>query len=188
MADNKSVYVGNLNYKTDTTTLGTEFGKFGKVIKARIITYRFRGNITSRGFGFVDFETAEAAKKAIDECQKTPLIIDDRTLKVVASRPPVKRERTTAFLGGITQSTTQEQIKAAFPTGKTVSIHPPRGDKRGFAFVNFENEAALMTAIKNTREIKIGDAAIQVRIARPLIRRPFRRGYRRATKANPAKE
>ncbi|EAY11672.1 RNA-binding protein, putative [Trichomonas vaginalis G3] len=189
MSDNKTVFVGNLNYKTQPAQMGPAFEKFGKVAKARVITRRFRGQIISRGFGFVEFENAADAAKAIAECEKTKLVIDEREVKVVASKPPVKKPRLTAFLGGVLDSTTEEQIRAIFPTAKEVSIHPPNNNRRGFAFVKFETEDALMAAIKNLRETKIGEATVVIRIAHPQFRRPSTRRYRRApAKTNPVSE
>ena len=61
---NKKLYVGNLPFDAQESTLTELFGANGTVAKAQIITDRETGR--SRGFGFVEFENAEDAQKAID--------------------------------------------------------------------------------------------------------------------------
>lgn len=57
------LFVGGLSYQTDQASLGEAFQKYGEVIEARIITDHQSGN--SRGFGFVTFQSSEAASSAI---------------------------------------------------------------------------------------------------------------------------
>ncbi|XP_027126423.2 uncharacterized protein [Coffea arabica] len=57
------LFVGGLSYQTDQASLEDAFQKYGEVIEARIITDHQTGN--SRGFGFVTFQSAEAASSAI---------------------------------------------------------------------------------------------------------------------------
>lgn len=60
---NKKLYVGNLPFDAQESTLTELFGANGAVAKVQIITDRETGR--SRGFGFVEFEKAEDAQKAI---------------------------------------------------------------------------------------------------------------------------
>lgn len=180
----RTVFVGNLNYKTDSKTLAEALAEFGKVTEARVITARIRGAIQSRGFGFVKFETKEDVAKATAAATKE---VDGRKIRIVQSKQTPRKPRVTAFLGGIVENTTEEQIKTVFATAKTVNIHPPKDGRRGFAFVTFESEDALKAAIKDVREIALNEAKVIVRFAKPKIqfRRNFRRrgGYRRAPKS-----
>ncbi|MBN1649423.1 MAG: RNA-binding protein [Spirochaetales bacterium] len=57
------VYVGNLNYRTSEADLSELFTQYGSVASARIITDRATGR--SKGFGFVEMESEEAAAAAI---------------------------------------------------------------------------------------------------------------------------
>jgi RNA recognition motif-containing protein len=59
----KKLYVGNLSYNTTEEGLRTYFTGFGNVTSAKIIFDRETGN--SKGFGFVEMETEEAASEAI---------------------------------------------------------------------------------------------------------------------------
>ena len=59
-----NLYVGNLTFDTSSADLESLFGAHGEVSKAQVITDRDSGR--SRGFGFVEMATAEAAQAAID--------------------------------------------------------------------------------------------------------------------------
>lgn len=61
----KSIYVGNLPWRTTAEDLRALFETFGEVENARIVTDRETGR--SRGFGFVDMVNAESADAAIAE-------------------------------------------------------------------------------------------------------------------------
>ena len=59
------LYVGNLDYAVTGDQLKDHFGSIGTVIDAVVITDRATGR--SKGFGFVEFEKDEEAKKAVEE-------------------------------------------------------------------------------------------------------------------------
>jgi len=70
------VFVGNLSFKTTEAGLAEEFAKAGKVVSANIIT---RGS-RSLGYGFVELENEEVAKKAVQLLNKKEL--DGRPINV----------------------------------------------------------------------------------------------------------
>lgn len=59
-----NLFVGNLAFDTSTADLESLFAAHGEVSKAQVITDRDSGR--SRGFGFVEMATADAAQAAID--------------------------------------------------------------------------------------------------------------------------
>ncbi len=59
-----NIYVGNLTFETNSAELESMFAEHGEVKSANVITDRDTGR--SRGFGFVEMGSAEAAKAAID--------------------------------------------------------------------------------------------------------------------------
>lgn len=59
-----NLYVGNLTFNTTTADLESLFAAHGEVKSAQIITDRETGR--SRGFGFVEMTTADAARAATD--------------------------------------------------------------------------------------------------------------------------
>ena len=58
-----NLYVGNLPYSTTSNDLESLFAEYGEVVSAHVITDRDTGR--SRGFGFVEMESSEAAESAI---------------------------------------------------------------------------------------------------------------------------
>lgn len=65
---NKRMYVGNLDYGTTDKELEDLFAQEGTVTYSKVIT-RMDGK--SRGFGFVEMESEEQAKAAIDKLNKS---------------------------------------------------------------------------------------------------------------------
>ena len=84
----KKVYCGNLSYDTTDETLRTTFAEFGEVESVNVITDRHSGR--SKGFGFVEMTTDEAAQAAIEAMNGKSL--DGRELKVAEAK--ARRDRT----------------------------------------------------------------------------------------------
>jgi cold-inducible RNA-binding protein len=57
------LFIGKLSYDTTDGSLRAEFAKYGTVVSAAVIMDRDSGR--SKGFGFVEMETAEEAQAAI---------------------------------------------------------------------------------------------------------------------------
>jgi len=79
----KNIYVGNLSYDTTSEKLQALFEEYGEVVSANVITDRQTGR--SRGFGFVEMATEEAAGQAIAALNEQE--VDGRTLTVNEARP-----------------------------------------------------------------------------------------------------
>lgn len=79
----KTLYVGNLNFRTDEEGLRSTFSNFGTVTDARIVMDRDTGR--SRGFGFVEMEDDSAAETAIEQMNGADL--DGRPLRVNEAQP-----------------------------------------------------------------------------------------------------
>jgi RNA recognition motif-containing protein len=75
---NTKLYVGNLSYSSDQHRLREAFGPYGNVISATVVSDRETGR--SRGFGFVEYASAEEAQRALEATNG--LTIDGRSLKV----------------------------------------------------------------------------------------------------------
>ena len=73
----KKVYVGNLPYSVTSDQLKTIFSEYGEVLYSKVITDRDTGS--SKGFGFVGYQTANEMKEAIDNA-------NDRTIEGRAIR------------------------------------------------------------------------------------------------------
>lgn len=81
------LYVGNLAYSTTEDELREKFSQYGEVDSVNVIMDRDTGR--SKGFGFVEMGSEDAAKAAIDSLNGTEL--DGRTIKVSESKPQERR-------------------------------------------------------------------------------------------------
>jgi cold-inducible RNA-binding protein len=86
----KKLYVGNLPYSTDDSSLQSFFEGAGPVESARVIVDKATGR--SKGFGFVEMTTDDDAQKAIQQLDGRD--IDGRKVRVSEARPQEDRPRT----------------------------------------------------------------------------------------------
>ena len=77
------IYVGNLSYEVTEEDLRQEFGAFGEVTSANIITDRDSGR--PKGFGFVEMATKSEGEAAITGLNGKTL--KERTIVVNEARP-----------------------------------------------------------------------------------------------------
>ena len=77
------IYIGNLSPSTTTEEVRQLFEPYGKVDSIDLITDRYSGEF--RGFGFVDMESKEAARKVIATLDKQE--IGGRNIKVSEAKP-----------------------------------------------------------------------------------------------------
>jgi nucleolin len=73
----KKIFVGGINWGMDDADLEEAFRDCGEIVSARVI--REKETNKSRGFGFVEFATEEAAAKAK---KKDGEKVDGRTIRV----------------------------------------------------------------------------------------------------------
>ena len=79
------LFVGNLDYTTLEDQLRSTFEPFGQIVSATVVLDRMTGQ--SRGFGFVEYQSADDAQKAIAALDGTS--VNGRAINV-----NVARERT----------------------------------------------------------------------------------------------
>ncbi|MFM7208174.1 MAG: RNA recognition motif domain-containing protein [Planctomycetaceae bacterium] len=79
----KKLYVGNLAYSVTSESLEQMFLEFGTVTSAQVIQDRDTGR--SKGFGFVEMQTDDAAQRAISGMHEKQ--VDGRSLTVNEAKP-----------------------------------------------------------------------------------------------------
>jgi RNA recognition motif-containing protein len=84
---NLKLYVGNLPFGISEDDLRKLFAEAGEVQSVKIVTDSYSGQ--SRGFGFVEMASKEAAEKAISLVNGKSVM--NRTLTVNEARPQKKR-------------------------------------------------------------------------------------------------
>jgi cold-inducible RNA-binding protein len=83
----KNLYIGNLSYEVNSEELNELFSQAGEVSSVKIVTDRYTGQ--SRGFGFVEMATEEAAAQAINKFNGYSL--KGRDITVSEARPKKTR-------------------------------------------------------------------------------------------------
>ena len=86
----KKIYVGNLSYHATEDSLRNAFAQFGDVVSANIVMDRYTGS--SKGFGFVEMGSDQAANAAIAGMNGQEL--DGRQLRVNEANDKPRREST----------------------------------------------------------------------------------------------
>jgi RNA recognition motif-containing protein len=77
------LFVGGLSFTTSSERLREVFAAVGQVESATVVTDRATGQ--SRGFGFVEMETPEGAREAVQRLNNQDL--DGRRIKVEVAKP-----------------------------------------------------------------------------------------------------
>ncbi len=83
----RKIYVGNLPYSVTDASLKSNFAEFGDVSSARVMMDRDTGQ--SKGFGFVEMTSADAAQAAITALHGVS--VDGRSIVVTLAKPREER-------------------------------------------------------------------------------------------------
>ena len=90
------LFVGNLPFSATGAELEGLFGQVGRVTSANVISDKFSGQ--SRGFGFVEMDSAQEAQTAIEKFNGYQL--QGRALTVNEAKPQENRGGDRSFGGG----------------------------------------------------------------------------------------
>ena len=93
---NRKLFVGNLSFSTEESTLQDLFSQAGSVESVRVMRDQATGR--SRGFGFVEMASEDAARAAIEKFNETE--VDGRRIAVNEARPPAAGGGRGGFGGG----------------------------------------------------------------------------------------
>jgi len=146
-----TVFVGGLSWNVDNDWLRTEFTECGEIADVRVITDR--DSQRSKGYGYVEFTTAEGAQAALALAGKE---IDGRAIRVDISEGRPKKEAKnfsntptgeptdTLFIGNLSFTATEDDIRGAFTEcGEILSIRLPTdresGQPKGFGYIQFSS-------------------------------------------------
>jgi len=93
MSQQNQIFIGNLSFNTEERDLEDSFAKFGNIIAVKIPTDRESGR--KRGFGFITFDTAEAANEALSMDGKE---LNGRAIRVnIAQGKKESRSRSSSY-------------------------------------------------------------------------------------------
>jgi RNA recognition motif-containing protein len=85
----KKLYVGNLSYHTTDDTLRHAFSVFGEITSCTVVIDRYTNS--SKGFGFVEMSTEQAAEAALSGMNGQTL--DGRQLRVSEANDKPRGDR-----------------------------------------------------------------------------------------------
>ncbi|XP_037355194.1 polyadenylate-binding protein 1-like [Talpa occidentalis] len=158
-----NIFIKNLEGSIDNKALYDTFSAFGNILSCKVVC----DNNGSRGFGFVHFETHEAAQQAIGTMNG--MLLNDR--KVFVGHFKSRREReaelgaqamefTNIYVKNLHVDMDERGLQELFSQfGKMLSVKVMRdssGHSRGFGFVNFEKHEEAHKAVvgMNGKEVR----------------------------------
>ncbi|CAF0754287.1 unnamed protein product [Rotaria sordida] len=163
-----NVFIKNLDKNIDNKSLYDTFSAFGNILSCKIMTDE---NGQSKGFGFVHFETQEAADNAINKVNG--MLLADK--KVYVGRFMSRNQRadaggprkfTNIFVKNFGDQLDEEKLRELFSKhGKITSckvVNDDNGHSKGFGFCSFESPEEAEEAVQNLNGYSIGDKQIYV--------------------------
>ena len=152
MADNNQTNL-IINYLPQTLAddeLKTLFLSMGPIKTSKIVRDRATGY--SYGFGFVDFQNAEDAQKAIETLNGTQL--QNKTIKVAYARPSGETIKgANLYIKGLPKSMSQSELQDLFnPYGQIIQariLTDPYGKSRGVGFILYDKREEAELAINS---------------------------------------
>ncbi|XP_054938951.1 polyadenylate-binding protein 1-like isoform X1 [Physeter macrocephalus] len=157
-----NIFIKNLEDSIDNKALYDTFSTFGNILSCKVVC----DDHGSRGFGFVHFETHEAAQNAISTMNG--MLLNDRKVFVGHFKPRRERdaelgaramEFTNIYVKNLHVDVDEQCLQDLFSQfGKILSVKVMRDDggrSRGFGFVNFETHEEAQKAVMdmNGREV-----------------------------------
>ncbi|XP_027502159.1 polyadenylate-binding protein 1-like [Corapipo altera] len=157
-----NIFIKNLDDSIDNKALYDTFSAFGNILSCKVVC----DENGSRGYGFVHFETQEAATRAIRTMNG--MLLNDRKVFVGHFKSRKEREAeigakvvefTNVYIKNFGDDMDDDRLREIFSKfGKTLSVKvmmDSAGRSKGFGFVNFEKheEAQKAVADMNGKEI-----------------------------------
>jgi polyadenylate-binding protein len=158
-----NIFIKNLDKSIDNKDLYDTFSTFGNILSCKVVT---DGKGNSKGYGFVHYETQEAAEAAIKKVNG--MLLNGKIVYVGPFIP--KKERlpgsdpakfTNLYVKNIPLSWGDDELKKHFEEiGKVTSaVVMTDGEKsRGFGFINYDNHEHAVLAIEKWNGEKLADA------------------------------
>ncbi|XP_072537158.1 polyadenylate-binding protein 1-like [Salminus brasiliensis] len=149
-----NIFIKNMDESIDNKALYDTFSAFGNILSCKVVC----DENGSKGYGFVHFETQEAANRAIDTMNG--MLLNDRKVFVGHFKSRKEREAefgakamefTNVYIKNFGEDFDNEKLRSIFSEyGKTLSVRvmtDEKGRSRGFGFVNFENHEDAQKAV-----------------------------------------
>ncbi|KAF8163350.1 hypothetical protein B0H34DRAFT_745218 [Crassisporium funariophilum] len=150
-----NIFIKNLDEQIDNKALHDTFAAFGNVLSCKVAVDE---HDRSRGYGFVHYETAEAAENAIKAVNG--MLLNDKKVYVghhisrkerQSKLDEMKAQFTNLYVKNIDPEMGQDEFEALFSqfgavTSALISVDE-EGKSKGFGFVNYENHEEAQQAV-----------------------------------------
>ncbi|XP_076877579.1 polyadenylate-binding protein 1A-like [Brachyhypopomus gauderio] len=173
-----NVFIKNLDKSIDNMALYDTLSAFGNILSCKVVC----DENGSKGYGFVHFETQEAAERAIEKLNG--MLLNDR--KVFMGRFKSRKEReaervarakefTNVYIKNFGEDMDDEKLKEVFSKyGNAMSIRvmtDDSGKSRGFGFVSFKRHEDAQKAVDEMNGKELNGKLIYVGRAQKKVER-----------------
>ncbi|MGH0177457.1 UNVERIFIED_CONTAM: hypothetical protein FKN15_075199 [Acipenser sinensis] len=173
-----NIFIKNMDESIDNKALYDTFSAFGNILSCKVVC----DENGSKGYGFVHFETHEAANRAIETMNG--MLLNDR--KVFVGHFKSRREReaefgakamefTNVYIKNFGEDVNDEKLREVFSQyGRTLSVRvmvDEMGRSRGFGFVNYENHEEAQKAVEGMNGKELNGQIIYVGRAQKRLER-----------------
>ncbi|KAM8964836.1 polyadenylate-binding protein 1 [Sarcophilus harrisii] len=173
-----NIFIKNLDKSIDNKALFDTFSAFGNILSCKVVC----DENGSKGYGFVHFETREAAERAIDKMNG--MLLNDR--KVFVGRFKSRKEReaelgarakefTNVYIKNFGEDMDDLRLKRLFGKfGPALSVKvmtDESGTSKGFGFVNFERHEDAQKAVEEMNGKELNGKKIYVGRAQKKVER-----------------
>ncbi|RZF47231.1 hypothetical protein LSTR_LSTR004940 [Laodelphax striatellus] len=150
-----NVFIKNLDKTIDNKAMYDTFSAFGNILSCKVAQDETGA---SKGYGFVHFETEEAANKSIDKVNG--MLLNGKKVFVGKFIPRKEREKelgekakqfTNVYVKNFGEEFSDDMLREMFETYGRITSHrvmnKDDGKSRGFGFVAFEDPEAAERAV-----------------------------------------
>jgi len=166
-----NVFIKNLDKSIDNKAMYDTFSAFGNILSCKV-AQDVDGN--SKGYGFVHFETEEAAVNAIQKVNG--MLLNDKKVFVGRFVPRKEREKelgekakkfTNVYVKNFGEELGDEKLKEIFSkygkiTSYKVIMADEGGKNKGFGFVSFEDSEAAEKAVEELNGMEMAGKTLYV--------------------------
>ncbi|KAK2466868.1 hypothetical protein APHAL10511_001126 [Amanita phalloides] len=185
-----NIFIKNLDEQIDNKALHDTFAAFGNVLSCKVATDEHG---RSKGYGFVHYETAEAAENAIKAVNG--MLLNDKKVYVghhisrkerQSKLDEMKSQFTNLYIKNLDTEVTQEEFQQLFAEfGQITSAlvaFDEEGRSKGFGFVNFESHEQAQKAVDALHDTDVRGKKLFVTRAQKKNEREeeLRRSYEQA--------
>uniref|UniRef100_A0A8C9SMT7 Polyadenylate-binding protein n=1 Tax=Scleropages formosus TaxID=113540 RepID=A0A8C9SMT7_SCLFO len=173
-----NIFIKNMDESIDNKALYDTFSAFGNILSCKVVC----DENGSKGYGFVHFETQEAANRAIETMNG--MLLNDRKVFVGHFKSRKEREAefgakamefTNVYVKNFGDDLDDGKLKDIFSQyGRTLSVRvmmDEQGRSRGFGFVNFEKHEDAQKAVEEMNGKELNGRTMYVGRAQKKLER-----------------